>query len=214
VTAAKVENFDVEMPRPNGDDVRLTDFDVIIVRNGVTYTAASTGSFTTILSVPVATGQFIDIKRGWAAIDLTVDGVTFRVANTHLESASTPIRLAQGLELLDELDGETRPTIVLGDLNSPVDGSDPTYPEYLDAGFVDAWPLASATAGLTCCQNYDLKNSSSVLDKRIDLVLFRHSKEPFSVNADVVGDDPSDRTASGLWPSDHAGVWARINFRR
>jgi len=26
------------------------------------------------------------------------------------------------------------------------------------------------------------------------------------MSADVLGDEPGDRTASGLWPSDHAGL--------
>jgi hypothetical protein len=32
------------------------------------------------------------------------------------------------------------------------------------------------------------------------------------VSAEVVGDDPADRTTGGLWPSDHAGVVATLRI--
>ena len=45
----------------------------------------------------------------------------------------------------------------------------------------------------------------------LDLILFRG---PFKVDdVDVVGEDPDDRTESGLWPSDHAGVVATLELR-
>ena len=31
-------------------------------------------------------------------------------------------------------------------------------------------------------------------------------------SVDVVGEEPADRTASGLWPSDHAGVIATLTL--
>jgi hypothetical protein len=35
---------------------------------------------------------------------------------------------------------------------------------------------------------------------------------PYRVQAHVIGRDADDRTPSGLWPSDHAGVVARLFF--
>ncbi len=62
--------------------------------------------------------------------------------------------------------------------------------------------------GYTCCQNANLLNPTSLLNERLDLILFRG---PFAVSDVVlVGDDPADKTPSGLWPSDHAGVVARL----
>ena len=55
-----------------------------------------------------------------------------------------------------------------------------------------------------------------MLDQRIDFILVRdeegRSDESIleSVFAIVVGDELEDRTPSGLWPSDHAGVVARL----
>jgi len=51
-----------------------------------------------------------------------------------------------------------------------------------------------------------LLNARSKLKHRIDLVLLRG---PFAVeNINLIGNKPSDRTLSGLWPSDHAGIVA------
>jgi hypothetical protein len=35
-----------------------------------------------------------------------------------------------------------------------------------------------------------------------------------SVNADVVGEELSARTPSGLWPSDHAGAVATLGWQK
>lgn len=215
--AVQVQNFDVEMPRGNDtfDDVRLTDFDVLLVRDDATFANVRTGSYATFLNVPVATGAMVAIRRGWVAADVAVGGVTFRVVNTHLESATSAVRLAQGVELIGELAGEAGPLILVGDLNSDAAaGADPTYGKFIEAGFVDAWGLAGSGPGFSCCHDPDLKNASPALTQRIDFVLLRHDKQPFEVAAGLVGDQSADRTASGLWPSDHAGVWATINFRR
>ncbi|HEX8700191.1 MAG TPA: endonuclease/exonuclease/phosphatase family protein [Myxococcaceae bacterium] len=50
-------------------------------------------------------------------------------------------------------------------------------------------------------------------DERIDLVFYRgEGIEP--VSAEVVGNELTDRTASGLWPSDHAGVVVTFRLQR
>jgi hypothetical protein len=35
---------------------------------------------------------------------------------------------------------------------------------------------------------------------------------PVSVKANALCNDTSDKTPSGLWPSDHMGVWVRFTF--
>ncbi len=72
-------------------------------------------------------------------------------------------------------------------------------------------------AAPTCCQAADLLNSVSLLDRRIDYVLFRGFDRV--QKAETVLDEPGDRVQSGgrlLWPSDHAGVAALLvyNLRR
>ncbi len=113
------------------------------------------------------------------------------------------------------------PVIVVGDINSaPTDkpvvvGGQkivPPYRQLARAGYVDTWELKPGNApGLTCCQANDLLNAESLLTKRVDIIW--SSVAPRSVRASRVGASPDDRTPSGLWPSDHAGVVARLRFR-
>lgn len=83
--AAKVQNFDVEMPMSAAgsfvdyEDIRLTDFDVILTRSDVTVSRPTTVSYTNILSVEAL---FIEVQRGYVAIDANISGKTYRVVNT------------------------------------------------------------------------------------------------------------------------------------
>jgi hypothetical protein len=116
----------------------------------------------------------------------------------------------QGLELLAGPANSSLPTILVGDFNSPVDGSgSSTYANLIGAGFTDAWNVTHpGDPGFTCCQDANLLNNPSKLSQRIDLVLFKNG--PAALNADIVGEALGDRTPSGLWPADHAGVVATL----
>ena len=48
------------------------------------------------------------------------------------------------------------------------------------------------------------------LRSRIDFIFLKNGWQPLVV--DVVGEEQNDRTATGLWPSDHAGVSAMLLF--
>ena len=141
------------------------------------------------------------------------------------------IQALQAQELVGILSDETLPTVVVGDFNSdPRDPviSDPglpfdivpPYKQMLFNGYSDAWRLNLLKFlnpdGFTCCQDERLNNSISALDDRIDFIFVRNRTEGGSLSsvgpvfAVVVADEPRDRTESGLWPSDHAGVVARI----
>ena len=74
---------------------------------------------------------------------------------------------------------------------------------FRSAGFTDAWrSKRSPDPGFTCCQAENLLNPTPLLNRRIDLVLFRGG---FGVaDISLIGNRPADRTSSGLWPSDHA----------
>ncbi len=154
--------------------------------------------------------------RGWASIDVTVRGNKFRFVTTHLDSIVPLIRIAQAGELLRTAANTSLPVVMVGDFNIVADnGLDPSFPGYqaiINAGFTDAWRSKRAPEpGFTCCQAGTLLNPTSQLDRRIDLVVFRG---PFSVaDIDIIGDQQADRTASSLWPSDHAGVAATLRLR-
>lgn len=211
---ARVENTDVEVPMltsppPNlaFDDVRLTDYDVLLRRADVRVSNAVGQNFQQALPVP---GTAIVVKRGFVAADAAVDGVTYRVVNTHLESAVELVRFAQAAELVQYLAGETRPIVAVGDFNTDAATNEPTYQFLLNAGYADAWlsRVGGPTQGMTCCHASNLSNTAPTLDERIDLILTRNmSSGPAFM--DVTGDDPAER-AGGLWASDHAGVVARF----
>jgi hypothetical protein len=219
------ENFLGFVPMENGQSptgyslIALADLDVILVKDGVNYSNPYFKRFDTNEIVGLA-GQELEIYRGWASIDLSIEGLDFRFVTTHLEPESTPeIQVAQGDELLvglDEVAGiyGDLPVIVTGDINSAADGSDtPTYGNLADAGFKDAW--GKRGGGLTCCQAEDLL-SPWELTRRVDVILLRGDfglYEPGvlgAVHATIFGNKEADRTPSGLWPSDHAGVAANI----
>ena len=209
--AAKVENIDVEMPIFTDAglvDVRLTDFDVILSRSDVAISRPTNANYTNVLTIEMLG---LEIERGYTAIDATVAGVTYRVVNTHLEAFVPESRIPQTQELVEVLSQETLPIILLGDFNTPApDGT--AYQILLSAGYVDVWQMDSIGTGYTCCQADDILNPVSGHTKRIDQIFVRNLELPASVMTHTVGDKPSDRLASGLWPSDHAGVVAHFAF--
>lgn len=209
--AAKVQNFDVEMPMGSFidyDDIRLTDFDVILARSDVTVSRPTSMNYNSQLTIEAL---FIDVLRGYVAIDATVSGTTYRVINTHLESFLKDIRVAQAQELIEALHSETLPVILLGDFNTPApDGT--AYQMLLSAGYVDVWQMDSEGTGNTCCQAKELQNEISEHRKRIDQIFVRNLDPPTAVMTSTIGDKPEDKLSSGLWPSDHAGVVAHLVF--
>lgn len=213
--AAKVENFDLEMPRANAtfDDVRLTDFDVILARNDVTVTGMSMGNYTSIMA-PLTVSGTIEIKRGWALADVTIGELAVKVVNTHLESAALGIRIGQGQELLEMLSGETGPILLVGDLNSDAAQAEPVYASLIADGFSDTWTMSGeAGPGYTCCHSVDLASEEGASDRRIDLIMLKQMDAQVAGVA-IVGDTQADKMASGIWPSDHFGYSARILIER
>lgn len=236
---AAVQNLSLALPIPGLGFVGIRDRDVILVRSDVAASPVPVAcprasldgcNYQLVASVDSPVGP-IAIERGFVAVDATVDGTAFRVANTHLEvrdlgptnPLSPLVQALQARELLTILHVITPPEIrlvVLGDINSsPTDtvlmiGGFTIVPPYLqltEAGLRDAWLLRPGMSpGFTCCQLGDLSNKKSLLFERIDVVF---SDLPDRVKANVVGNEPRDRTKpSRLWPSDHAGVVVELGF--
>lgn len=207
--AAQVENIDVEMPMFTDTgivDVRLTDFDVLLARSDVAVSRQTSANYTNALTIEMLA---LEIQRGYTAVDATVGDITYRVVNTHLEAYVEENRVAQTQELVDIFSDETLPVILLGDFNTPApDGT--AYQILLSAGYVDVWQTDAQGTGNTCCQDDNILNAVSDLSKRVDLIFLRNRQAPTSVMTHIVGDTPSERLDSGLWPSDHAGVIAQI----
>jgi len=95
------------------------------------------------------------------------------------------------------------------------------------AVYTDVWleRRGPFVLGNTCCQATLLDNVISQLDERIDLIWARQAPDYYgprflrAVRAKVIGEELRDKTPSsisapnGLWPSDHAGVSARMILR-
>ena len=209
--AGKVENVDIEMPMltPTGlVDVRLTDYDVILARSDVVVTNPMAATYQTAL--PIA-HLGIRVPRGYVAVDATVGDVTYRVVNTHLEAFYQLPRVAQMQELVASLSDVTSPMILLGDFNTAApEGA--AYQFLVGAGYADVWQADSEGTGNTCCQDADLMNEESDLGKRIDQIFIKgvSLREGAAIRTATVGDQAEDKTPSGLWPSDHAGVVAHL----
>jgi endonuclease/exonuclease/phosphatase family metal-dependent hydrolase len=164
------------------------------------------GTYAAALHLTTAFGQ-LTAPRGWTSVDVKIRGKSFRFVDTHLEAFSPLVRNPQAAELLAGPAATDLPVVAVGDFNSGPGGDPTAYGILLNGGFSDAW---NAGPGLTCCHPNDLHNPSPTLTKRFDLVLTRGGFE--TVSADVVGEELADRTPSGLWPSDHAGVVATLRL--
>ena len=223
--AAKVHDLDVEVPMFTGsgpipfDDVRYTEYDVILARADVSI--GDTWERNYAVNVPLEIGGLsLNWKRGYVAVEATVNQQELIFASTHLEvQMFLPVPELQAQELIAFLSGFDRQVIAVGDFNSAANPSAPaqyktqTYSMLLAAGFDDVWARAhDEEAGLTCCHADDLR-SPAVFDQRLDLVLVKHPLGAYGgVQAMIVGEEPEDRTPSGLWPSDHAGLVATLHL--
>jgi len=216
---AKVENIDAQAPGVTNtgmvQDVRLTDHDVMLARtdlpkNVFKVGGAASGNFTAKVTSSLL-GMPLETKSGWTRVDVHLHGKAVRVVETHLEPFDLGIQEQQRAELVRGPLRASLPTVLVGDLNSPApDGS--TYQKMLDEGFADAWVATNGDdPGFTWGHAADLRNPEPTLTVRIDYVLTRGGITASSANR--VGHEPEDRTPSGLWPSDHAGVWAVLHLK-
>jgi endonuclease/exonuclease/phosphatase family metal-dependent hydrolase len=233
--AAVVNNLNLQLPFA-GNLIGVLDRDVILARSDVATEVIDFGSgcnkseagcnYNVVATLPNPldpTLPPISIERGFVGVAAGLpDSQRVTFVNTHLEVREVgPFGLLQALqaqELLANLGNLNGPVILVGDFNSdprdPVQSSIvPPYTQLVAARYADAWleHRPGNPNGFTCCQNEDLFNPQSALYERIDLILT--SEVPRKVKVDLVGNQIPDKTyPSGLWPSDHAGVAARLTL--
>ena len=210
---------DLEAPISDGYDVRLTMRDAVLVRvrRGLKVRRKLGDTYAAELAVPTAIGALTS-TRGWVGADLSLAGKRFRVVNTHLEAFSDPIRLQQARELVAGPLRRRGTVILTGDINSdPVDatGADPAaYRKFTAAGLKDTWlAVRPRSKGFSCCFKTEtiMDPPPAPFDHRVDHVFAKGRVRV--LGGRVVGNDPANRTASGLWPSDHGGAVMTLRLR-
>jgi endonuclease/exonuclease/phosphatase family metal-dependent hydrolase len=220
------ETFDAEAPAlvptdgtPVMMDIRLTQRNVILVRDGVSYTNPQSEYYDTNMTYPdiggIAGNDLVDL-RGWVSVDIAMapKEKPFRFVNTHLESFVPPVRTAQAQELVDGPLSGTLKVIAVGDFNSPptgpLSGAYQILTDPSNGKMRDAWTEANgADPGFTFGQAADLTNASDESSTRIDHVLTSTAAVK-TVSAQLVG--TTAPTTGGLWASDHFGVVAELSM--
>jgi endonuclease/exonuclease/phosphatase family metal-dependent hydrolase len=234
------QQSDVEAPAFTGDplagtaesaqDVRLTVSDVILRRTSspVEISARGGSQYRRRIQLTRAGGSYAFV-RGFAWADVTSAAARFRFVTTQLESQSADVALAQAAELVSgAARGSASPTVVVCDCNS-----DPTedatragdtvarssaYDLLTGLGFRDEWldRAAGSGPGFTATLGEHVTDpSSAALGRRLDLVLARETGQVRirERSAAITGAETTDRdAATGLWPSDHAGVVVQLEF--
>lgn len=208
-------HMDTELPaidaQGNLFDLRMTDRDAVFVRPGVLASNPRSEDFTHLFSVPVGgldSNIFIRLTRGFAAVDVALQGVPFTFVNTHLEIGGmlSGLQEQQAKELVDRLSSLPGQVVVAGDFNSAADGSTTASYKTVTAEFADTWlEVSPADPGLTCCT--DLLAPALAPHERIDLIL---EKGKVRAEATMRTGIEGARTAGGLLSSDHLGVVATL----
>ncbi|MFP5220187.1 MAG: endonuclease/exonuclease/phosphatase family protein [Actinomycetes bacterium] len=226
---------DVEAPAANvlggftnAANHRLVMHDVLLKRSSSRVKVEASGGkqYAAVLPVDIG-GKGYEFIRGYNWADISVGAKRLRVINTHLESQLSSFAFWQAQELLaTRVLPADRPVVVLCDCNSdplnattkpdePIVGIEHRAPyQLLTTHMDDAWLRTGTTdPGFTSGLNETVDEPPPAsFTHRIDLVLTR-GLDGSVVPADqpvIVGADPANRTASGLWPSDHAGVVVRL----
>lgn len=218
---ATVENADIELPMLVGldgtmpllDDVRIKDHDVILARSDVTISNPVAVRYDSILVVDADLG--IVIPRGYVAVNAQIGETAVVFANTHIEAVpDIDLRMAQVSQLLDAFKNESSPVILVGDFNSQAT-TGTSYNHVLSEGYSDVWidnPLTYNVNGYTFGHESELNNESPNLFTRIDFIFAGPQGDPEIGEGFVLGDEKRDKTANGLWPSDHAGVVSKLTY--
>jgi hypothetical protein len=195
--------------------VEMRNYIAILERTG---SASSQLQLTNVQSAQYVHRTFFNTPKGpfpvphaWISVDATFNSETFRLIGTHLDSNDANVRRLQGGELRAGPANTSLPVVIAMDSNAQAapPPQDPTYKDFIAAGYVDAWAkIFPNTPGFTCCQPALLNNRVSRLSHRVDLILTSGNVGAQSIA--LFGATAASKTPQGLWPSDHAGVAALI----
>jgi endonuclease/exonuclease/phosphatase family metal-dependent hydrolase len=218
-------------------DAQLIMHDAILVKKGskVKLGATDSGHYTNRYVAQIAPGVEIGVDRGWVSVEAKTKGKgkkkgkkakssKFRFVNTHLEAFGDPtIREAQAKELIAGPLDTNKQVVLVGDINSGLQERHATGGYQFQPGDPLAF-MALEAAGFkdngvkklgqpypqTCCD--DPRDHPLVFDHTVDHVLTKPGLK--TRKAFATGNDPDQRTASGLYPSDHGGKVSRLQLRK
>lgn len=207
----------VQLPDAAGEQIDFADQTVILVDQGIAdrgfvVRGRAGGTFAARREIAVGGpgGLAIAAPGTWACVTLvnTQDfDHTIRIVTAQLDPLDPAVNAAQGAELLAGPARTSLPVVVAGDFGLPAGGAG-AYPEMLQGGFNDTWlRLHAADPGLTSLEP-DLRDPARALQVRTDLVFLKTGEDMSDTNTALLGTGSGDRTAAGLWASDHAGVLA------
>ena len=196
-------------------DARLTMRDVILVRRASRLKLGKKrrGHYATRYEPKIGGLIVVPVTRGWASVEARLKGKRFRFVDTHLEAFGDPkIREAQAVELTKGPLKTHRQVILVGDLNSGIarhneperPGDDLAFRALANFGMHDNGAVQS------CCYS-DLFDPADTFDHTVDHVLTKPRLR--TIRSFVTGNKRSQRTPSGLWPSDHGGVVSTLRLR-
>lgn len=236
-----IAGFQADGATPIFGDLRLSDRDVILVKDNhrVSYSTTIANNFT-INGITSVGGTDIEFTRGYTIADVNVRGADYRFVNTHLETGGSEpyitlqaVQMNELMQVIDATTPESTPVILLGDFNSSPDdvpftstsgipGLDglPLVPPYLQAvgsGYLDLWlSKRKVRDGFTCCFDGSVSDEDAQLYQRIDHIFFNpKQREVKKLKIKRVGQSNADMTdESGLYPSDHAGLFGKIKLNK
>lgn len=223
-------------------DIRLVDHDVILVREDHVASNEYKGNYQYQLELDLGGTSVAFTRGYIALdVNIKGDDFRFVNTHLEVRSAPGSVfrvfQAAQMEELLgtiDYLSGlfDSKPVVMVGDFNSSSedvpgesyvpDGQGgyvlmpyvPPYMMAIGAGYKDAWlEQKKYDDGFTSGFDEYVSDPTAELTSRIDLIFLDPKYlEIDKVKARVVGNKVEDMTPSGFWPSDHAGVVAKVKF--
>ncbi len=236
-----IVGFEADGATPIFGDLRLSDRDVILVKDSrrISYSTTIANNFT-VNGITSVGGTNIEFTRGYTIADVNVRGADYRFVNTHLETGGSEpyitlqaIQMHELMQVIEATTTESTPVILLGDFNSSpndlpftstsgipgLDGLElvPPYLQAVGSGYLDLWlSKPKARDGFTCCFDGSVSDEDASLYERIDHIFFNpKDREINKLKIKLVGQSNADMTdESGLYPSDHAGLFGKIKLEK